>query len=372
MENPNALFEVVKILSSAQGIYLHPLRSHILQLLPNRGEGELLRIKTNFHGLFAYSLALEGLVQHLNSFLKKQASVILRVNEAPDKSSAPSSLEEERRRTLEFIESLNDVGLGGAKVHRVFAEVMSDILTDHVRWAYAGKWTSPSTVTDQLLPWVENHFARFAVEVLSCLRDKTVGTADPLTEVTLADVQRWQEMGINNLGALRTSELFDIVVEWDSDTRGAIDDLKRYITNVSSRMHLTSSFSKALSHRLLQPGASTTSILQMYISLIRAFAVLDPKGVLLDRVARPVRRYLRDRDDTVTIVVGGLLADPDDLSSAADVLTELAVEMNKTTNLTGEEEADDGELDWNDMSWMPDPVDAGPGEVLQALSVGAC
>lgn len=351
---------------------MYPLRSRILQLLPNRGEGELLRIKTNFHGLFAYSLTSEGLVQHLSNFLKKQASVILPVSQAPNNSSEFLFIEEERRRTLEFIESLNDVGLGGAKAQRVFAEVMSDTLTDHVKSAYAGNWASPSTVIDQLLPWVENHFARFAVEVLSCLRDETVGAADPLTEVTLADVQRWQELGINKLGALRTSELFDVVVEWDNDSKGAIEDLKRYITNVSSRMHLTTSFSSALSHRLLQPGASTTSILQMYISLIRAFAVLDPKGVLLDRVARPVRRYLRDRDDTVTIVVGGLLADPEDQSSAADALPELAVEMNRTASLISEEEVDDGELDWDDMSWMPDPVDAGPGEVLKAGSLGAC
>lgn len=360
------MFEVVKILGSTQGIYLYPLRSRILQLLPNRGEGELLRIKTNFHGLFAYSLTLEGLIPHLRNFLKKQVSVILPVNETPNESDEFFSIEEERRRTLEFIESLNDVGLGGAKAQRVFAEVMSDALTDHVKGGYAGKWASPSTTTDQLLPWVENHFARFAVEVLSCLKDETVGASDSLTEVTLANVQRWQEMGINKLGALRTNELFDIIVEWDNDSRGAIEDLKRYITNISSRMHLTTSFSKALSHRLLQPGASTTSILQMYISLIRAFAVLDPKGVLLDRVARPVRRYLRDREDTVTIVVGGLLADPEDQSSAADVLSELAVEMNKTTSLVSEDEVDDGELDWDDMSWMPDPVDAGPGEGLIA------
>lgn len=361
-ENSNGLFEVVRILKATQAIYLYPLRNYILQLLPNRGEGELLRIKTTFHGIFAYSLTLEGLVQHLSDFFKKQASVILPVNHAPTDSEESFFIEEERRRTLTFIEGLNDVGLGGAKAQRVFAEVMSDTLTEHVKLAYVRNWASSSTITDQLLPWVENHFARFAVEVLSCLKDETVGAVDPHTEVTLADVQRWQEIGINKLGALRTSELFDIVVDWENDSRGAIEDLKRYVTTVSSRMHLTTSFSEALSRRLLQPGASTTSILQMYISLIRAFAVLDPKGVLLDRVARPVRRYLRDRDDTVTIVVGGLLADPEDQSSNSDALPELALEMNKTTNLTGEEEGDDGELDWDDMSWMPDPVDAGPGE----------
>jgi anaphase-promoting complex subunit 2 len=31
---------------------------------------------------------------------------------------------------------------------------------------------------------------------------------------------------------------------------------------------------------------------------------------MLDRIARPIRRYLRDREDTVKVIVSGLLADP--------------------------------------------------------------
>ncbi len=304
----------------------------------------------------------------VENFLKKQASFILGLEERTEAQDASASVMEARRRTQKVMRSLQDMGLGGHQAQRLFAEVMSEILTAYVNKTYAGQWNSPSTITEQLRDWVENHFARLVVEVLSCLRENpSDANADQYTKVTHADVERWQEMGLNRLGALRTKELFDIIVDWDTGSRGAVEDLRRYVTNTASRTYLTNSFSKVLSHRLLQPGASTTEILQFYISVIRAFAVLDPKGVLLDRVARPIRRYLRERDDTVNIVVGGLLADPDDESSAADVLIELAAELNRTAGLTGEDDMDDGDLDWDDMSWMPDPVDAGPG--MSALSL---
>ena len=307
------------------------------------------------------STLLQDWESDIQQFFKKQASFILRVEVYGDVQDPDASIVEARRRTQKVVRNLQDKGLGGHQIQRIFAEVMSDLLTAHVNKTYAGKWTSPSSITEQLRDWVENHFARLVVEVLSCLKESpTDAQADQHTKVTHADVEKWQEMGINRLGALRTKELFDIIVDWDNGSRGAVEDLKRYVTSTASRTHLTNSFSNVLSHRLLQPGASTAEILQFYISVIRAFAVLDPKGVLLDRVARPIRRYLRERDDTVNIVVGSLLADSEDESSAADVLIELATELDKATGLTGEDDVDDEDLDWDDMSWMPDPVDAGP------------
>ena len=276
------------------------------------------------------------------------------------KQDVVSSVHVVRQRALKLMQMLQSVGLGGYQAQRIFAEVMSDILTSHIKSTYAGVWTSPSSVVEHLREWIENSFSRFVVEVLSYMKTIDASGADELINVTHADVERWQEMGVNKLGALRTDELFDIIVEWENGSQGAIEDLKRYVTTPSSRTYLTTTFSSVVSHRLLQPGASTTEILQVYISIIRAFTLLDPKGVLLDRVARPIRRYLRERDDTVTIVVGGLLADPEDESSSGDSLPELAIEMNKSTPAKGEGAADDGDLDYDDMNWVPDPVDAGP------------
>ena len=304
----------------------------------------------------------QGQGPDVERFFKKQASIILGLVDQTEAQDASGSVVDARRRTQKVVRSLEEMGLGGQQIQRVFAEVMSELLTAYVNKTFAGQWTSPSTIPEQLRDWIENHFARLVVEVLSCLKENASDAqAGRHTKVTHADVEKWQEMGINRLGVLRTKELFDIIVDWDNGSRGAVEDLKRYVTSTASRTHLTNYFSHVLSSRLLQPGASTTEILQFYISVIRAFAVLDPKGVLLDRVARPIRRYLRERDDTVNIVVGGLLANPEDDSNAADVLFELAAELSKATGLTGEDDMDDGDLDWDDMSWMPDPVDAGPG-----------
>jgi anaphase-promoting complex subunit 2 len=108
-------------------------------------------------------------------------------------------------------------------------------------------------------------------------------------------------------------------------------------------------------------------ILQVYISLIRVFAVLDTKGVLVDRVARPIRRYLRDREDTVKVIVNGLLARPrvnaEDGARAdnnVDDLTDLATELDRDVHRLAQSD-DDQEFDWDDMQWTPDPIDAGPG-----------
>jgi hypothetical protein len=45
--------------------------------------------------------------------------------------------------------------------------------------------------------------------------------------------------------------------------------------------------------RLLHPGADTKVILTQYVSLIRCLRIIDPPGVLLFKVADPIRRYLR-------------------------------------------------------------------------------
>ena len=341
-------------------------------MLQGGGSYELARFLDRLHSLVANSLDHDVFAEHLSGFLKTEGYIVLGLQDYDEGEGdngnrrdcgqkSPSSAEEARQKVLMVMRSLHHVGLGGARAQRVFAGVMSEMLSAHVKSAYAGQWTSPSTVIDRLRDWVENQYARFVVEILACLKEVSDSHGCQTTDVSLADVERWQEMGIIRLGALRTSELFNVVVDWEEASKGAIEDLKHYVNTTTARTHLTTFFSNVISHRLLQPGAATMEILQVYISIIRAFAVLDPKGVLLDRIARPIRRYLRERDDTVKIIVGGLLANADvDEAGATDVLVELAMELNKITEVQGDN--DDDDLDWDDMSWVPDPIDAGPGK----------
>jgi anaphase-promoting complex subunit 2 len=161
---------------------------------------------------------------------------------------------------------------------------------------------------------------------------------------------------------LRTDELFDIVAQWPNSS-GGLSDLRTAITTPQRRLHLTDIFTTKLNDRLLHPGASTLQILQNYISMIRSFHVLDQSDVLLSRVAFPLQLYLCSRDDTVRIIIAGLLSEIVDaqgepVKPGGDRLVELALLLNEGSGIG---RADDEELDWHDLEWVPDPVDAGPG-----------
>ncbi|KAL9131667.1 MAG: hypothetical protein Q9217_000478 [Psora testacea] len=363
---PDGLFDVGKHLYLAQMVYLYPIKAYVTQFLPHGGEADLHRFETYLNCLFIHTLPNDIIEDSLATFFRHQASIVLDVDRtqyapqyAEQESLDPMLVAREREKTCSWMSALQSVGLGGHQAQRIFAEVMSEILTAYVRATFTRQWDTPSRNEQYLNAWIEHEFSGFIAEVLEYMQDEAPSKANGQMPDAHADVEKWQEMGIHRLGVLRLEELFEVVVEWDDDVQGAIEDLKLYVKTPSSRIYLTNTFSSVIQHRLLQPGASTKEILQVYISIIKAFTLLDPKGILLDRVARPIRRYLREREDTVSIVVGGLLADPEDSACAGDALVELAIEMAKQNSLMSSEDAD-LELDYDDMEWMPDPVDAGP------------
>ncbi|KAI9781179.1 MAG: hypothetical protein M1839_006287 [Geoglossum umbratile] len=416
-----ALNNVLRILQIAQMIYRNPLSRLVYTAFESLYDADTAQMeikwvgtkfKRDLHAIIAYSLPQEEFFRILANVLTREAATILGI--APDDStrapkngdgmylgaegdmetkedlrtdavgarrlkknfeeSESQSTIEARRRVLDIGYRLQEVGLGGVRGERVLAEVMNKLMTEYITIKFAAQWQSPSNVTACLKTWMEDQFGRLVVEMLGCFTDKgenatgierrQLNEGDELElRVTFEDIEKWSEMGVGRLGRLRISELFEIVVDWDS-SMGAVEDLKSYTTTPQTRSYLTGSFSSALSQRLLHPGASTKEILQVYISLIRAFSLLDPKGVLLDRISRPIRRYLKEREDTVKVIVAGLLADADDETSdnisGSEVLVELAVELDKANEAGGQEISDVGELDWDDMQWVPDPVDAGP------------
>ncbi|EXJ89356.1 hypothetical protein A1O3_02423 [Capronia epimyces CBS 606.96] len=247
--------------------------------------------------------------------------------------------------------------VGSEPLKKLLAAVLNDLMTEFVTWSYAGVYRHSLHL--HLEFWVQHLFARITQKALASLDGSA---ASSTISVPDAEAKKWKDMATARLGALRVDELFDIVVDWDT-TAPAIDDLRHFTTNPATRSYLTHNFANVLQTRLLHPGASTINILQVYISVIRSFRILDPKGVLLDRVAKKVRRYLREREDTVKVIVAGLLSDTvdeDGQPSTPDpeTLADLAVEL--TNNSAQDGGADASEFDWNDMDWVPDPVDAAP------------
>jgi anaphase-promoting complex subunit 2 len=61
-----------------------------------------------------------------------------------------------------------------------------------------------------------------------------------------------------------------------------------------------------LSRRLLHLGATTSQILDFYISMIKSLRVIDPTDALLNFVAIPVRTYLQNRSDTIRCIISSL------------------------------------------------------------------
>ena len=392
----NSLLEglLVRCLLLMRRIYFTPLVQYMLPVLERRAQEKLfMKFERSFHLMIRYAIPGPSLSDLITRTLTKHTLVILGISSLKERADinegasvddmevdrqysmsyqdwrdAPSiefrsqmmtefedvQVTTARERLLSLLKNLQLVGLGGEKAQEVFAGVMDTMMTEFIRVAYTGHWEGPSLVLSHLRQWITDVYAQLAIQVLPIINV-------PEPAIRESDLDKWQEIGIARLGALRVGELFDVIVEWPASS-GAIEDLRQFATHPAARYHLTQAFVAALNRRLLHPGASTVEILQVYISIIRAFNLLDPKGVLLDRIARPIRRYLRDRDDTVNAIVGGLLADPADAdgrgSSNAETLVELAAELSKAHQNSLRN--DTGELDFDDLNWVPDPIDAAP------------
>jgi anaphase-promoting complex subunit 2 len=249
--------------------------------------------------------------------------------------------------------------MGVEVVRKVLGEVLDNLLHQYVHSAYSETWVEG--VIPHLEFWVQHIFSGLVSMCLEVLNQSSRPSGHTTIPDDLSNIKHWTTTALTALGALRVSELPSIVAQYPQSTP-AINDLKCFITSPATRTHLTTRFTSTLSTHLLHPGTSTISILKSYILIIRVFRLLDPKGVLLDRVARRIRKYLKDRPDTVTVIVSGLLSDPLDnhgspIPSTDEVLSELALELIRRTDA---DDIDDNELDWDNLSWVPDPIDAAP------------
>lgn len=146
----------------------------------------------------------------------------------------------------------------------------------------------------------------------------------------LVDVEGWQQRHLYMMQKLlldsRSAQLFDLIADWP-ESAPAIEDIRDSLQTIDARVTVSDDLAKSLRTRLLHPGARTQDILRMYVSMVYALRLVDPGGIILSRVAAPVRSYLRGRTDTVPAIVAGLLGDNTDF---AELRTELqrGVEVN--------------------------------------------
>ena len=171
---------------------------------------------------------------------------------------------------------------------------------------------------------------------------------------------------------VRIKRLFDIVIDFP-DSKNAIDDLKICLSKTNLRSHLIKGLKQSIEQRLLHPGVNTSDILTAYVSAIKALMSLDSSGVMMENVCEPLKKYLRNRDDTVKCIVSNLTDDGDnsndlmeefckDLYSYEGVNDMIDSNTAAPLQLTPNSNSNDASSNLAKLKawqmWTPDPIDA--------------
>ncbi|KAN0087485.1 Cullin homology [Tylopilus felleus] len=223
----------------------------------------------------------------------------------------------------------------------LIASVGYEYIEAHVLQTCAGSWAEPMLANlrgwmiQKIVPWMVWPFARGAT------------SADEAKTMMQGVGSRFDFHMHKTLCDLRTREIFDIIVDFP-DSVGALQDLKECLQRVDQRADLVHSIRQANRKRLLHPGADTKDILLSYVSTIKCLRIVDPAGVLLFKVADPIRRYLRDRPDAIRCIVASLVGDGESGDSLVD--------DNEPIQPLQQPEIEN----YADPEWTPEPIDAGP------------
>lgn len=223
-------------------------------------------------------------------------------------------------RTCEHIRSLRWMH----EAEGVYSELLFSRIEKRILRDCKGQYEEE--LLDDITAWVES-------EILPWLK-LVIGQTE--------DFNQWKSRLLffthERFAELRTSEMFDIVLDFP-ESMCAVLDLKKCLlhTNQSKKV-LIVALREVFDRRLLHPGANTSDIITQYISLIRTLRVLDPSGVVLEVVGEGMRKYLSLRSDAVRCVV-----------------TNLTEELLAEEEVVSESENEEGE-------WMPDPREADPSK----------
>ncbi|TFK52323.1 ubiquitin-protein ligase [Heliocybe sulcata] len=223
----------------------------------------------------------------------------------------------------------------------LIASVCYEHIEGYIRKTCEGKWSEKMLtgmrewMTKKMVPWMCLPYARGAKN------------SEEAGKMMSGVGSRFDYHVCKVLCDLRTSEIFDMIVDFP-DSKPALEDLKECLHRVDQRSNLVSTLRKANKKRLLHPGADTKDILTQYVSIIKCLRVVDPPGVLLYKVADPIRRYLRDRPDTIRCIVADLVGDGENGTSLVDDNDPLVPLVSRDVE------------DYTDVTWEPEPLDAGP------------
>lgn len=143
------------------------------------------------------------------------------------------------------------------------------------------------------------------------------------------------------------------------DSLPAIQDLRHIFETYDLKAHMVRSVKSSMEKKLLHPGVSTSDILTGYVAAIKTIRALDSSGLLLDAITDPIKKYMRNRTDTVRCVVTSLTDD-----GPTDLAEELAASEAYVDDMSG---SSDQLSNWE--TWEPEPIDANISESSAGLSL---
>lgn len=354
----------VQVLEEAQDLYFDPLA----RLSSAAGNGpftkkiEALRTQVlrRWHSLVLYSLPRQRIMKTLGSALYQHMQTELGIYTNPEKCIKANRCSCK----IDFkgfpLKSLHGVGLGGDLAQRALALATHRLLEGPAveRRCFQVDWTWQEAVVGRLKTWMSECFA-------PCIQNAISGLIGGQFQFTGNDVERMTTSAVLSLVRKRTETLFDYVKIWP-ESKGAILDIKEHTATATTleKASLCATFTRQVQSRLLHAGATTVEILSVYVNIIHTFKLLDSRGVLLDKVAAPLRSYLRSRDDTVSVLAASFLADLDVYGKfTGEGDDKVCIDIAKAAQTSDLEDArEDKGLNWDFMGWVPDPIDAGSNQ----------
>lgn len=163
-------------------------------------------------------------------------------------------------------------------------------------------------------------------------------------ESFLRNYQNLVQVSFEIFVRIRSKRLFDMITDYP-DSRPFLLELKEctmfhnsYLTIIGKELR------KILNKRLLHLGASTSQILEFYVSMIKSLRLIDSSDILLNYVAAPVRQYLKLRRDTIRCIISSLTESKD-----SELYDELKQGSSLAYGIVDEDDEDQGPGE----KWVP-------------------
>ncbi|KDQ20938.1 hypothetical protein BOTBODRAFT_142345 [Botryobasidium botryosum FD-172 SS1] len=299
--------------------------------------------KYDLDGHFAFQRAFRAsLLSILPPSFSSAFTALLKFTLVDSESFTPPASQSLSRSPLLF-EQINTFG-----VSEDFENIITNVLYEEIRVRVMD--TCPGEWEESMLPGLREWFTQKALPWIAGMYASGAPNEERLRAVLGPVTQKFDYHLCKMLCDLRTNEIFDIIVNYPN-SMSAVLDLKECLSRTDQRAKFVQALRKFNTRRLLHHGAETSNILEQYINTIRCLRLLDPAGVLLFSVAEPIRRYLRERPDTIRCIVSNLATD-DGILGLSD---------EKDSGITPIRDALESADDYSDPNWHPEPNDAEPG-----------